>query len=188
MPGQPLAPPGAYLLDGIALSHKGDVLALFHKYGPQMGWDLGRAFVRLLPHAEICTQDFEWVVARAPEVLTLFLKERDHGLLGLVLESERTRAFDARKCALFLRNLLVDLGCGDLAPYVRELAAEPGAVLDAQVDDSGTRTARLHWQLQGFGYGFQDHGLTRERCLTALRAARDGKQLRAPSAATRKRR
>jgi hypothetical protein len=47
-----------YLLEGIAFSHEGEVLALFHKYGPSLGWDLGQAFWQILPHAEICTQVF----------------------------------------------------------------------------------------------------------------------------------
>jgi hypothetical protein len=169
-----------YLLDGIALSHEGQVLALFHKYGPQMGWDLGQAFLRLVPHAEICTPDFEWVVAKAPAVLALFLKERDPGLIGLVLESERTYAFDADKCALFLRNLLVDLECADLAQHVREITSEPGAAVDAQDDDAGSQPVHFRWQPPRFGNGLQGRGLTREHCLPALRTAWDDRSPQSP--------
>jgi hypothetical protein len=173
----------SYLLEGMALSHGNEVVALFHEHGPQLGWELSRGFRRLVPYAEIRADEFSWVVARVPAALALLLAEQGRARTGLVLADERCHLFDVRRCGLFLRNLLVDLGCPELAEHVREVVPEAGAIVFAGADESGLPAARLHRQLQGFATGLNHHGLTRERCLPALRAAWNDEPLRRPRTA-----
>lgn len=176
----------ARILEGIALSHGDEVLALFPEYGPQLGWELSSALRRLLPRAEIRADEFSWVVARVPAAFALFLRERERGLTGLVLADESGQLFDVRRCALFLRNLLIDLGCPELADHVREVEPEAGMIIFAGADEAELPAARLHRRLQGFATGLSQHGLTRERCLPALRAACSDEQLAGPRVPRRK--
>jgi hypothetical protein len=170
-----------YTLEGIAMAHEGDVIALFHEHGLGLGWDLGRAFYGLLPRAVIRTDEFSWVVARVPAVLSLFLKERDRSLKGLVLDRGCAHLFaDPAKCGLFLRNLLVSLECHDLVSHVREIRS--GDTESAGKFD--VPATQLHWQRRGFGTGVSDAGLTRQDCLPALRAAIDDQQLKLRPART----
>jgi hypothetical protein len=170
----------ARMLEGMALSRGDEVLALFPEYGPQLGWELGSALRRLLPRAEIRADEFSWVVARVPAAFALFLRERERGLTGLVLADERCHLFDVHRCGLFLRNLLTDLGCPELADHVREVEPEAGTIIFAGAQETELPVARLHRRLQGFATGLSQHGLTRERCLPALRAACSDEQLRSP--------
>lgn len=172
------------ILKGIAIAHPGEVFALFHDHQPGLNWNLRDLFDTVIPHARLTTREFAWVAARVPAIFRVFLSERDHGLMGLVLHDERTQQFDTSTAALFLRNLVTDLGSPDLAQHVREHDIDAG---DPHEDDGDVPACpTLHWQLHGFGAGITDAGLTRERCLPALRAALNGQELKPPKTSRRR--
>lgn len=164
-----------HLLEGIALAHPGEVVAVFHAHGPGLGWELHRLFDNILPCARIHTDRFTWLAGRVPAMLGAFLKERDRGLQGLVLEEEHVQVFDANACALFLRNLVTHLGDPGLADHVENGRSHPD--LPHTGGEDGPPETRLHWQRHGFGTGFLDAGITREECLPALRAAGEGREI-----------
>lgn len=112
-------------LEGVAIGHPGEVFALFHRYRLGLGWDLRDLFDTVIPHASLDAREFNWIAAKVPAVFSLFLTERERGLTGLVLDNERTHRFDASTAALFLRNLMIDLGQPDLAGHVRERGPVP---------------------------------------------------------------
>lgn len=87
--------------------------------------------------------------------------------MGLVLDEEHAPGMDTRRSALFLKNLVTLLDFPELAEHVEEGTTASRPSLDAE----SLPPARLHWQIQGFGTGLRDHGLTREQCLPALRTA-----------------
>ena len=93
------------LLDGLTLGYPGDLVAVFHRYG------LRNPLWKLLPHAWVEVDELDWVVARPPAAARPLLAERDRGLVGLVLDDEHGHVFDADRCALLLRNILISLGC-----------------------------------------------------------------------------
>jgi hypothetical protein len=159
----------AALLDGLALGHGGEVLALWHEDRLALPAPLAAVFPGPLPHARLATGPVAWLVARVPAVLGLFLGSRDHGLTGLVLATEGVRGFDAARCARFLRNLVVHLGLPGLAGLVQEQSTE------AAGDGGGdVLPERLH----SFDTGLHgDTGLTMADCLLPVRAAMAGYDL-----------
>ncbi len=171
-------------LEGTALGNPGEIFALFHRYNFGLNWELRELFDTMLPHAELETREFNWIAAKVPAIFRLFLTERDRGLVGLVLDEERLHRYDPTTAALFLRNLAVELDVPGLARHVR--VGGPG--VETADPDEQTPESTLHWQLQGFGTGISDAGITREQCLPALRSAIDGVELKPKTRPQRPRR
>ncbi|MFE6052873.1 hypothetical protein ACFQ6N_19120 [Kitasatospora sp. NPDC056446] len=169
----------SYMLQGIVLANAGDIVAIFHEEQLQLGWDLRDLFRTTLPCARLQTIEVSWLVGRVPAVLGLFLSERERGLIGLVLEREHTRKFDADTCALFLRNAVTLLGRPELASHVEADLSTSVSELVAR-DEPLPALGLPH---SGFGTGFQDFGLTRGDLLPALQAAWHGKEVPVPKRA-----
>ncbi|MEV0530881.1 hypothetical protein [Kitasatospora sp. NPDC050463] len=169
----------AYMLQGIVLANAGDIVAIFHEYQLQLGWDLRDLFRTTLPCARLHTSEVSWLVGRVPAVLGLFLSERESGLIGLVLEREHTQKFDADTCALFLRNAVTLLGRPELASHVEADLSTSASELVVR-EESLPALGLPH---SGFGTGFQDFGLTRADLLPALQAAWHGREVPVPKRA-----
>ena len=159
----------AALLDGLALGHAGEVLAIWHADRLALPAPLAAVFPGPLPHARLATGPVTWLAARVPAVLGLFLSARDHGLTGLVLAEEGVRGFDPARCARFLRNLVVHLGLPGLADLVQEQSTEAAGAGGGDV---------LPERLLTFDTGLHgDTGLTLTDCLLPVRAAMAGYDL-----------
>jgi hypothetical protein len=159
----------AALLDGLALGHGGEVLAIWHEDRLALPAPLAGVFPGPLPHARLAAGPVTWVAARVPAVLGLFLATRDHGLTGLVLATEGARGFDPARCARFLRNLVTHLGMPGLADLVQEQSTEP-------VGGGGGEA--LPERLRSFDTGLHgDTGLTLADCVLPVRAAMAGYDL-----------
>ncbi|MFC1408166.1 hypothetical protein ACEZCY_02585 [Streptacidiphilus sp. N1-12] len=169
----------AHKLDGVVLAHSGDVAALFDEHKLLISWDLQCVLASVLPCARLRTTDFSWVAGRVPAILSLFLRERDKGLVGLVLETERTQTFEAEQATLLLRNIVRLLDRPALLDHIAQCGAEPiGPRRPITVSDHVE--SELHWQLHGFGYGIHDAGLTPAKLLPAIQATWDGCELETP--------
>ncbi|GAA3006425.1 hypothetical protein GCM10010519_42500 [Streptomyces lactacystinicus] len=169
----------SHMLQGILLANAGDIVAIFHEYQLQLGWDMRDLFRTTLPCARLRTNEVSWLVGRVPAVLGLFLSERESGLIGLVLEREHTQKFDADTCALFLRNAVTLLGRPELASCVEADLS----TADSELEDREEPLPALGLPHSGFGTGFQDFGLTRADLLPALQAAWNGREVPAPKRA-----
>ena len=160
----------ARMLDGIALAHQGEIVAIFHEHEVGLNWEMRELFNTVFPCTHLRTTEFSWTCGRIPAILRLFLNERKRGLVGLVLTEEHAHLFDTEKCALFLRNLVIDLDCPETADHVQG----GNASHTAEELEGDYPKPRLHWRLQGFGAGVHDFGLTGVHVLLALRAAYKG--------------
>ncbi|TDU03455.1 hypothetical protein EDD99_1886 [Streptomyces sp. 846.5] len=115
----------ARMMDGFLLSHPGDVVAIFDEHKLSVSWDLQSILASVLPCARLLTAEFSWLAGRVPAILSLFLQERDKGLVGLVLETEHTQTFNAEQAALLMRNFVRLLDRPALLDRVAECGAEP---------------------------------------------------------------
>ncbi|GAA2255962.1 hypothetical protein GCM10010430_44750 [Kitasatospora cystarginea] len=161
----------------LVASHDGEVVALFNQERLPMDKPLRDLFTTVRPGAHLHTRDFAWTIERVPAVLNLFFfDEREGERIGLVLERDDVDAFDTATCALFLRNLVAQLGQPDLADYV-EAGAGAAASDEIRVDYP---VAQLRWPHGDLVHTYPGLGMTREDLLPALRAAQGG--VRFPSA------
>ncbi|MEV7776052.1 hypothetical protein [Kitasatospora sp. NPDC086791] len=165
-------------LADIAASHDGEVIALFNAERLPMDKPLRDLFTTVLPCAHLRTRDFAWTAGRVPAVLGRFFFDEHAGeRIGVILErDEATAAFGPATCALFLRNLVTQLGQPDLVDYVE---AGDGA---ASSDDirADYPAARLRWPHGSPVDVYPGLGMTREDLLPALHAARGGVRFPAP--------
>ncbi|MFC1421166.1 hypothetical protein [Streptacidiphilus cavernicola] len=169
----------AQLLGGVLLAHPGEVAAIFHEHRLSVSWELQSVLASVLPCARLRTAEFSWLAGRVPAILSLFLRERKRGLVGLVLETEHTQTFNAEQAALLLRNVVRLLDRPVLLDHVEEGSA--GSLGPRRTITGGDRVeSELHWQLHGFGYGTHDAGLTHAMLLPAVQAAWEGRELETP--------
>ncbi|MCK8675881.1 hypothetical protein [Streptomyces lichenis] len=172
----------ARMLEGLVLAHQGEALAIFHEHHGGLPWGVHDLLQAVFPGARLRTTEFSWLCARVPAIFRLFLREREPGLAGLILAEEHVHMYGPDMCALFLRNLVVDLDRSELAAHVRQDGGSPSG----DRSESSSLPSGLHGRLQGFGTGLGDRGLTVDQMLPALRAAREGQALR-PRRQARKR-
>ena len=167
------------MLDGVLLAHPGDVAVIFDEHKLSVSWELRSVLASVLPCARLRTAEFSWLAGRAPAVFSLFLRERDRGLVGLVVETEHLHTFDGEQAALFLRNVVRLLDRPALLDHVAPCGAE--TIGPRRPITGGDRIgSELHWQLHGFAYGIHDAGLTHAMLLPAVQAAWEGRELKTP--------
>jgi hypothetical protein len=175
------------LLAGMALGHHGRVFALFHMFGSTLNHDLMDVCLTYGPAAQLSAGHLDWIAATVPASFRPHLATREHGLAGLVLLDQSSARIDSDRCALFLRNLVIDLGHPELGQHVVPCGeGEPDLVDDTResfVDV--TLPDHLHGFAGPAGYG---RGVTTADCVPALRAALQGQTLTRPRARTTRRR
>lgn len=160
------------MVEAMAWSHPGAVLALFHLYENNVDRGLVDVLLQVGPSAQLRVGPLDWVAALVPAALRLSLAERVRGLGGLVLADEDLYRVDAACCARFLRNLVTGLGYPELAEHV--------TVPSVDHADSAERTdveVRMPFSEQGFASETVGIGLTITHCAPALRTALAGTDL-----------
>jgi hypothetical protein len=167
-----------HMLDAISMGLPSRVLVVFptDALSPR---SLG-ALLAVSAHARISAGHLDWTVAAAPGGVAPLLETGHREDRGLVLLRRKSDVwcFDADRCGLLLRNLLVDIGLGALADRVRVGVAGTEPVVIDRRDDEAAPIATSHVPV--FGGSMSGFGLTEERCLPAVRAAYEGRSLASP--------
>jgi len=153
------------MLEAMAISHPGAVVAIFQTYGSHIDGELVDACLSLRGGARLHAGHLDWTVAIVPAGFRLLLNERDRGLNGLVLLEEDLHRIDASVCNRFLDNLLAAEGHPELAKFVETRA--PGHSVDEitgtpdSVREEGFRLAEgMDWRRQRFSSASCGTGIT----------------------------
>ncbi|MFB8201877.1 hypothetical protein [Kitasatospora purpeofusca] len=158
-----------HCLTDLTASLDGEVIAFFNAERLPMDKPLRDLFTIVLPCAHVHTRDFSWIVGRVPALLGQYFFDEDAGQrIGLTLDSDDVDAFDPATGALFLCNLVTQLGQPDLAEYVE---ASVGAAASDDIR-SDYPAARLRWPHGGLVHVYPGLRMTREDLLPALHAAK----------------
>lgn len=175
-------------LEAVALSHPSDVVAIFHQFTPGHHDRLVDLYLGASGGAKIQVGQLDWVVSRVPASFRLFLARRDEGLAGLVLVDGQTHGMSAEWCALFLKNLLIDLDFPLAAPHVRTYSALAPTFLepsDSRAEISDIELPKSDFSpIGGVARAGIGLGVTLVECARPLRAARMGHEIPVPARET----
>jgi hypothetical protein len=174
------------VLTGMALAHTGDMFAVFHMYGTSLKHDLMDVCLAYGPAAQLTAGHLDWIAAIVPASFRCHLTEGERGLGGLVLLDEHADEINSNSCALFLRNLVTELGHPELGQHVSLCG-----VGEPNLGDN-TREPFIDVALPNHLYGFASPGfrlgITVADCVAPLRAAISGEVLaRTPTRSPRRR-